>query len=131
MIGIDTNVLIRILTKDDEKQAQLAFDYIASSCSNSSIVINAVVFCEVVWVLESAYNYTKEEIINCLLHILKTKQFLIPDKEIIRLALTLYQDTKIDFSDALIGYLNKQQNCEFTITFDKEAARTDIYKLLK
>lgn len=131
MIGIDTNVLIRILVKDDENQAQLAFDYITKSCINSSIIINSIVFCEVVWVLESAYNYTKEEIINCLLHILKTKQFLIPDKEIIRLALTLYQETKIDFSDALIGYKNKLENCNFTITFDREAAKTNLYKLLK
>jgi predicted nucleic-acid-binding protein len=131
VIGIDTNVLIRILVKDDEKQAQLAFDYTTSTHTNSLIVINSIVFCEVVWVLESAYNYTKKEIIVCLLNILKTKQFLIPDKEIIRLALKLYEESKIDFSDALIGYLNKKQNCNFTITFDKEAAKTDLYKLLE
>jgi len=131
VIGIDTNVLVRILVKDDEKQAQLAFDYITDSCADSLVIINNIVFCEVVWVLESAYNYTKEEITDCLSRILKTKQFLIPDKESIRLALKLYQETKIDFADALIGYLNEKQNCEFTITFDKEAAKTNLYKLLE
>lgn len=130
MIGIDTNVLVRILVKDDEKQSQLAFDYITKNRSNSSIVVNSIVLCEVVWVLESAYKYSKKEIANCISCVLKTKQFVIPEKDVIRLALKLYQETNIDFSDALIGYTNKLLNCEFTVTFDIKAAKTDIYQLL-
>lgn len=128
MIGLDTNILVRILVKDDEKQASLAIDFIKKT--EVQVVINSVVFCELVWVLESCYNYPKEEIIECLSSVLKTKQFLIPEKEIIRQSLNLYQETKIDFSDALIAYKNKTEDCKYTITFDKQAAKTNLYKLL-
>jgi predicted nucleic-acid-binding protein len=128
MIGLDTNILVRILVKDDEEQATLAIDFIKKN--RSQLVINSIVFCELVWVLESCYDYSKEEIIECLVQVLKTKQFLIPEKEIIRQSLDLYKKAKIDFSDALIAYKNKLENCNYTITFDKQAAKTDLYKLL-
>lgn len=129
MIGIDTNILVRILVKDNEEQANLVLDFIKQN--TSPIVINSIIFCELVWVLESCYNYSKEEIVEGLLHVLKIKQFLIPEKEIIKQSLNLYRQTKIDFSDVLIGYKNKLENCHYTITFDKQAAKTDLYKLLK
>ena len=128
VIGIDTNILVRIITRDDEKQSQIALDYV----SNNSIpfVINHIVICELVWVLESAYKYDKKQIIKALECILKVKQFFILEKNSVRSALKLYAETTIDFSDALIGYVNKEASCKFTITFDKAASKASIYKLL-
>jgi predicted nucleic-acid-binding protein len=80
--------------------------------------------------LESAYKYDKKQIIKALECILKVKQFLILEKNSVRSALKLYAETTIDFSDALIGYVNKEEGCEFTITFDKATSKTSIYKLL-
>jgi predicted nucleic-acid-binding protein len=128
MIGLDTNILVRILVKDDEEQANLVINFIKKN--RSQLVVNSIVFCELIWVLESCYDYSKQDIIDCLVQVLKTKQFLIPEKEIIRQSLDLYKKTKIDFSDALIAYKNKLENCNYTITFDKQAAKADLYKLL-
>ena len=128
VIGIDTNILVRIITHDDEKQSQIALDYVSNS--STPFVINHIVICELVWVLESAYKYDKKQIIKALECILKVKQFLILEKNSVRSALKLYAETTIDFSDALIGYVNKEASCEFTITFDKAASKTSIYKLL-
>ena len=128
MIGIDTNILVRIITRDDEKQSQIALDYVSNS--STPFVINHIVICELVWVLESAYKYDKKQIIKALECILKVKQFLILEKNSVRSALKLYAETTIDFSDALIGYVNKEEGCEFTITFDKATSKTSIYKLL-
>lgn len=128
MIGIDTNILVRIITRDDEKQTQIALDYISNN--STTFVINHIVICELVWVLESAYKYDKKQIIKALDCILKVKQFLILEKSSIKSALKLYTETSIDFSDALIGYVNREASCEFTITFDKATSKTQIYKLL-
>ena len=128
VIGIDTNILVRIITRDDEKQSQIALDYVSNS--STPFVINHIVICELVWVLESAYKYDKKQIIKALECILKVKQFLILEKNSVRSALKLYAETTIDFSDALIGYVNKEEGCEFTITFDKATSKTTIYKLL-
>ena len=128
MIGIDTNILVRIITRDDEKQTQIALDYISNN--STTFVINHIVICELVWVLESAYKYDKKQIIKALDCILKVKQFSILEKSSIKSALKLYTETSIDFSDALIGYVNREASCEFTITFDKATSKTQIYKLL-
>lgn len=58
MIGIDTNILVRIITRDDEKQTQVALDYLSKS--STPFVINHIVICELIWVLESAYKYDKK-----------------------------------------------------------------------
>jgi predicted nucleic-acid-binding protein len=133
MIGIDTNILVRLLVKDDEKQTSLAANYIKNNCVNSKAIINHVVLCELVWVLESAYKYERVDIVDAIEHILRTKQFLVLEKESVRSALELYENNKLDFSDALIGYINidSDSNCKTNLTFDKEAAKTDIYTLLK
>lgn len=73
VIGIDTNILVRIITRDDEKQSQIALDYVSNS--STPFVINHIVICELVWVLESAYKYDKKQIIKALECILKVKQF--------------------------------------------------------
>jgi predicted nucleic-acid-binding protein len=57
-------------------------------------------------------------------------KFLILEKSSVRSALKVYAETSVDFSDALIGYVNKEASCEFTITFDKATSKTSIYKLL-
>ena len=60
MIGIDTNILVRYLTKDDIEQAITASNLLEQySGDESSVYINNIVLCEVIWVLESGYKYPK------------------------------------------------------------------------
>jgi len=84
VIGIDTNILVRIITRDDEKQSQIALDYVSNS--STPFVMNHIVICELVWVLESAYKYDKKQIIKALECILKVKQFLILEKNSVSVA---------------------------------------------
>jgi len=46
VIGIDTNILVRIITRDDEKQSQIALDYVSNS--STPFVMNHIVICELV-----------------------------------------------------------------------------------
>lgn len=132
MIGIDTNILVRILVQDDPNQTQLALKYIHTHCKIEKVVINPIVLCELISVLESNnYSYSKHEIINVIEHVLIAKQFYILYKDSVRLALSLYKNSSLDFSDALSGYLNYEKGCSINITFDKKAAKTPLYKLLE
>jgi predicted nucleic-acid-binding protein len=59
MIGLDTNILVRYLTKDDEKQWQQAVELIGQ---NKPCFIANIVLCELVWVLRGKnYGLSKEE----------------------------------------------------------------------
>jgi predicted nucleic-acid-binding protein len=120
MKGIDTNILVRYLVRDDDKQAK-----IASACirkiiaSGEACFVNVIVLCELVWVLESAYGFRRREIAEVLEKILMTKQFEIESKEIVRLAVSDYRDGQADFADYIIGRTNHLRGCDVTFTFDR------------
>lgn len=130
VIGIDTNILVRYLTQDDLEQAQIVeqvFD--AYLTSQNSIFINNIVLCELVWVLERGYKYNRETIGNVLKQIFSTKEFAFENHKILWLALDQYTQDKLDFSDALIGLINKEVGCIKIITLDQNAARADTFIL--
>ncbi len=131
MIGLDTNVLVRYLVWDDKKQAQKAADCIKNIIdSGNSCFINAIVFCELAWVLESAYGFSREEISEVCEIILMTKQFEIEHKDIVRMATLDYKNGKADLADYLIGRINVYKRCEYTYTFDRALKKQSNFTML-
>lgn len=132
MKGIDTNVLVRYIVQDDAKQGKEAIHFIEKECSDKSpIFINGIVLCELVWVLESAYDYPRDNIALVIEQILKTRQFYIHEPEILWQSVYGYKNNGADFADNYIGHLNKHHGCENTVTFDKRAAKLNYFKLLE
>ena len=83
MIGLDTNLLVRYLTKDDAAQFAKARTLIKAAVSSGErFVINTAVLCELVWVLRTAYEYSREEIARALESVLTTAEFTVerPDE---------------------------------------------------
>jgi predicted nucleic-acid-binding protein len=116
MIGLDTNLLVRYLTKDDERQWQQAVSIIQQ---NQPCFITNIVLCELVWVLKGAkYGFRKDEIINVLEAILHSAAFEFENRSTIDQALQRYKQGKADFSDYLIGAVARQVGCTETISFD-------------
>lgn len=132
MIGLDTNVLVRYLAQDDPQQSALAVELIEGSCSeNSPALINHVVLCETVWVLDRCYDVKREMIAVILEKILKTEQFSIQGLEMVWRALKEFRKTGADFADCLLSQINLSNGCEQTVTFDKKAAKSKGYRLLQ
>jgi len=131
MKGIDTNVLVRYILQDDPAQSRQATQFIEKSCSTSTpAFINGVVLCELVWVLESAYDYPKEDVAEVLSKILRARQFHIHEADILWKAFYGYKNEGADFADHYIGNLNLHHECQQTFTFDKKAARLKYFQLL-
>jgi predicted nucleic-acid-binding protein len=131
MKGVDTNVLVRYLVQDDKVQTQKAIFFLEQECNQKSpAFITGIVLCELVWVLESAYEYHREQIAEVLEHILRTRQFHIHDPEILWRALRGYKETQADFSDHYIICLNHANGCHETVTFDKKAGRLPLATIL-
>ncbi|MBX3303391.1 MAG: type II toxin-antitoxin system VapC family toxin [Nitrospira sp.] len=131
MIGVDTNVLVRHLVQDDPRQARVATQVITTQCTRENPgFINRIVLCELVWVLESAYGYSKETIVNVLDKLLRTSQLTIEDAQSAWTAFRMYQRGKTDFSDCLLGSSNRSDGCDSTVTFDQAASKLDGFRLL-
>jgi predicted nucleic-acid-binding protein len=72
MIGIDTNILVRYLVQDDERQASVANKILDRVSDINPAFINNIVMCETVWVLSKAYKFKKTLIIKTIEQILST-----------------------------------------------------------
>lgn len=127
MNAIDTNVLVRFLVGDDDVQAKKALNYITG---NENIFISLIVLCETAWVLASCYDINKTELVKVLEKILRTQQFTVENSKVAWQTLYALARNGADFSDYLIGFLSKHYECEEIVTFDKDAARTDLFELL-
>jgi predicted nucleic-acid-binding protein len=127
MTGLDTNILVRYLTQDDPNQAETANREIQDG---QSFFITSIVMCELVWVLETAYKYSRQEIISALDQILLTYQFNFENKSLQQSALDHYRSEKGDFSDHLIAQIGKQAGCTETLTFDKALKDNSSFRIL-
>ena len=118
MTGLDTNILIRYLTKDDEAQFQKAVEIIRE---NQPCFIANIVLCELVWVLRGQlYKFSKDEIINTLEAMLNSSVFEFENPSAVYQAIERTKQGRADFSDYLIGAIARQKGCTETITFDKK-----------
>lgn len=130
MIGIDTNVLVRVIVRDDLEQARKAERFLNRRCSaDRPGFINRIVLCELVWVLESAYRYPRERIALAVRTVLRSLQFEVEDSGQAWLSLLEYQ-RGADFADSFIGSVNRLFGCASTFTFDRNAARRPGFTLL-
>lgn len=131
MIGLDTNVLVRYLTQDDPAQFAKAAAFIdAASEREEQFLVNTPVLCELVWVLAAVYEYSREEIAQALEQIFTTAQFEIERLDEARQALGDFRSSKADFSDALIGRINRSLGAKHTVTFDRDLKAVETFRLL-
>lgn len=133
MIGIDTNILIRYLTRDDEKQSTEVLNFLNRySGSESSIYINNIVLCEVIRILESAYEYSRRQISHALMLILQTPEFAFENHTAIVKVLYEYEYTSdVDFADILIGYMNSDKKCIATYSLDEKTVLAGYFRNLE
>ena len=123
MRGIDTNVLLRYLVQDDPDQARRATRFLFEECTvDEPGLVNRVVMCELVWVLQSGYGYSRDAVLQVLDRIMGTAQLTIEDRQVTADAVNEYRNGA-DFADALISKVNLRLGCEHTATFDRKAAR--------
>lgn len=120
MIAFDTNALVRLLTEDDEKQAEIVQAVVKDSeRKGSDILILTEVLIETVWVLESVYECTRTEIADSLEAITDAPVYYLPDNPIVRKVVSQYRK-KGDFADLIITEKAKTRNAEMLLSFDRK-----------
>lgn len=132
MIGLDTNILVRYIVQDDAGQAAAATALIEGECTAKNPGwVDCVVQYELVWVLESAYGYTRATVVEVLRTMLTSIELRVESPDMAWSALRSYQSGGAGFADCLIGLRNRQAGCETTATFDKRAGRMATHRLAK
>ena len=127
MIGIDTNVLVRYIAQDDATQSRRATSFIEKECSEAAPgFVGLVVLVEVVWVSESRYGATREEVAGIVRRILSIRQLVVQDAETAWKALRLFESSKADLADCLVTCSALAAGCKSVVTFDKQASKAGM-----
>lgn len=130
MIGLDTNVLVRYIAQDDPKQSPRATAVINALSSEEPGFVTLVSLVELVWVMQGCYKATKPEIVDILEMLLRTQELIVENAETAMKALHHFAKSKADFSDCLIERSAHKVGCEYTVTFDGNAAKTAGMRLV-
>jgi len=124
MIGIDTNVLVRFLVRDDETQFEKAQRLIRREFGRGeTVLISQLVLLETEWVLRSRYALAKNDIVRAFSGLLDSEEFTIEDEASVEQALFLWKDSPAEFADCLIGLRHLKLGCGATASFDARALR--------
>ena len=124
MLGIDTNVLVRFLVRDDEAQFEKARKLIKREvAAGRRVFVNQLVLMETEWVLRSRYVVPKNQIIEAISGLLDATDVQFEDEPSIEEALFMWKDTTADFADSLIGTKNRRMGCKATVSFDVKASK--------
>jgi predicted nucleic-acid-binding protein len=131
MLGIDTNVLVRYLVRDDEAQFEKASRLIKREiAAGATVFVSLPVLLETEWVLRSRYHLKKVEILAAISSLLDATEMQFEDEPAIEESLKFWKDGSADFADCLIGAHNHRLGCRATATFDEKAARLPAFVAL-
>ena len=118
-IFVDTNVFLRFFVRDVESFYHKAKD-LFEKAENGQLKLETsdMVIAEIVWVLESYYDFLKPEIKEVIETILETKNLKVANHSRVKEAIDLYSSGKMDFIDAYnIAYI-KAKDFKKVATFD-------------
>lgn len=124
MLGVDTNVLVRFLVRDDEAQFEKARKLIKREvAAGRRVFVSQLVLLETEWVLRSRYSLSKNLIIETISSLLDATDVRLEDEPAIEEAIFTWRDATADFADCLIGAKNRRLGCRATVTFDVKASK--------
>lgn len=123
MVGLDTNVLVRYIMQDDPAQSAKATALVERLSPSEPGFISMVAVVELVWVLSSSYRLLRPQVAAALDSLLRSKELVIDQAELIAQSLRRYKSGGADFADGLIERIGAAAGCSHTLTFDTGAAR--------
>jgi predicted nucleic acid-binding protein len=118
MIGVDTNVLVRLIVADHPEQ----FDRAVTLMRDNQIFIGLTVFLETEWVLRSAYKATPGEVASAFLGVAGLSNVTVESPGVLMEAISAHREG-LDFADALHVAGAAEANLSAFATFDEDLRR--------
>ena len=131
MKALDTNILIRFLVRDDERQSSAVFRLFRQAESEKTVFfVPLLVILETIWVLGAVYQISRTDILDAINDILYLTILKFEAQPVLKRFLVESQENNADLSDVLIACSAKLAGCETVLSFDKKAARFGVFELL-
>ncbi len=131
MKALDTNIIIRFLTRDDERQAERVYKlFKEAEATKTFYFVPLLVILETIWVLEAVYQISRIEIIDAIRDILYLPILKFESQTALMRFLENSSLSNADLPDVLIACSAKLSGCESVLSYDQKAAKSNVFELL-
>ena len=121
MRAVDTNVLVRILARDDPKQVRVADEFVSAGAWVSLLAL-----AEAMWVLTTVYERDAAEVAASIEQLLNHKDLILQDREVVAAALETFRSRPaLGFTDCLLLEVARKSGHLPLGTFDRNLGKID------
>lgn len=121
MRAIDTNVLVRLITRDDSRQTASAESFVEKGAW-----VSVLALAEATWVLATVYEVSSKELAVMIEMLLNHRDLVLQEPEAVAAALELFRARPgLGFSDCLMLHLARKAGHVPLGTFDRNLARVE------
>jgi predicted nucleic-acid-binding protein len=121
-VGIDTNILLRLIVNDDPEQRKTVLKFGSRLNREYRGFVSLVNLVEMDWALCSQYGFSRKQSIESIRKVTQMRGVDVESHQAVRRALMLADDLNVDLADALIAEKAAENDCGSTLTLDKRAA---------
>ncbi|WP_454851419.1 PIN domain-containing protein [Rhizobium binxianense] len=121
--GLDTNVVIRLLTDDDPRQRRAAVEFGKLLGKEYMAFLPLVAVLELDWALRSRLGFGRADASAAIGKLLHTRGLAVEHHNLVIKALRMVEANNADFADALIACRSAEEGCVSVKTFDVKAVR--------
>jgi predicted nucleic acid-binding protein len=123
---LDTNILLRYLTRDDEQKARRALDLLLKvEQGEEKVITSPLVIFEVVFTLQSYYKIPRQQIRELVLPIISLRGLQLPGKSVYYRAFDLYVSKNISFADAYNAAYMLSEKVSHVYSWDRDFDKID------
>lgn len=122
MTGLDTNVIVRFLMKDDAEHAAVATKAFAEFTTAAPGFVCREVLVELVWVLQKIYRLPRTDIADAIEGLLGAREIVVESADQVAVAVDRLRKGGAGFADQMIALAGQGAGCNATVTFDRKAA---------
>lgn len=127
MLAVDTNVLVRLVVRDNADQLRKAEEFVARGAWVSHLVL-----AETLWVLDSVFDLSREQVALAIEMLLNHRDLALQDADAVTAALGSYRKQPVvGFSDCLLLEIARKAGHLPVATFDRDFARLDDVQRLQ
>jgi predicted nucleic acid-binding protein len=123
---LDTNILLRYLTRDDEQKAQKALNLLLKvEQGEEKVITSSLVIFETIFTLQSFYKVPRQRIKELLLPIISLRSLQLSDKRVYEQAFDFYTTKNISFADAYNAAYMLSEQVPHTYSWDTDFDKID------
>lgn len=127
MLAVDTNVLVRLVARDNAEQVRAAEEIVRKGAWVSHLVL-----AETLWALDTFFELPREEVMAAVEMLLNHRDLTLQDADVVTAALVQYRKwPAVGFSDCLVLEIARKAGHLPLVTFDRDFAKLDDAQRLR